>query len=274
MTESARLAAKIIQDRIRLKPQFGLILGSGLGALANQLTDSQVFDYPELPGFPPSSIKGQQAQLAVGGIEEVPVVCLQGRAHYYEGSDSNQILTYVRTLKLLGCHTVIITGAVGSLHAEVKPGQLILLKDHINWQGRNPLVGVNDPEFGPRFPDMSEAYDRQWRQQMAKVGHDLLLPLMEGIYLSVLGPGFETPAEVRLFREFGADVVAMSVVPEVIAARHCGLRVIGLVVVTNLAAGLTTIPQSHEETLQTAQRSTDQMISLIRAFMLSVKGSK
>lgn len=268
MTESAVIAAKIISERAGNRaPEFGIILGSGLSGLSQRLTDSVVFPYQDLPGFPVSSIEGQQPQLQIGRINQTPVVCLQGRAHYYEGCDSSEILTYVRTLKLLGCHTVIITGAVGSLHAEVKPGQLVLLKDHINFQGRNPLAGRNDNAFGTRFPDMSEAYDRQWRQQLEKIGHDLSMPLIEGIYISVLGPNFETPAEIRLFREFGADVIGMSVVPEVIAARHCGLRVIGLTVVSNLAAGLTITLQSHEETLLVAQQSAAQMIRLIQAFM-------
>lgn len=271
MTEAARISAKTIQDRIpNSSPKLGIILGSGLGALAERMSERTVIPYQELAGFPQRPIEGQQTQLVLGKMNQIPVVCLQGRAHYYEGCDSNHILTYVRTLKLLGCETVIITGAVGSLRSEIKPGQLVLLRDHINFQGRNPLAGVNDSQFGPRFPDMSEAYDRQWRQQLEKVGHDLSVSLMEGVYISVLGPNFETPAEIRMFREFGADVIGMSVVPEVIAARHCGLRVIGLAVVTNLAAGLTTTPQSHEETLLTAEQSTNQMIRLIQAFMASV----
>jgi xanthosine phosphorylase len=270
MTESANAAAKMILHRAAdFKPQFGIILGSGLSALATQMLDSVIFPYAELPGFPNRVIEGQCAQLSVGRLNQAPVVCLQGRAHYYEGCDSNHILTYIRTLKLLGCHTVIITGAVGSLRAEIQPGQLILLKDHINFQGRNPLEGINAAQFGQRFPDMSEAYDRQWRQQLAKVGHDLSLSLMEGIYISVLGPSFETPAEIRLFREFGADVIGMSVVPEVIAARHCGLRVIGLTIVTNIAAGLTTSLQSHEETLSTAEQATAKLVHLLQTFLES-----
>jgi purine-nucleoside phosphorylase len=272
MTDTARLCAETIRERLSadIVPQIGLILGSGLGALANETADPTQFPYTELPGFPASAIEGQHSRLTAGRIERTPVVCLEGRAHYYEGCDSSQILTYVRTLKLLGCHTVIVTGAVGSLHAEVKPGQLILLRDHINFLGRNPLAGVNDPAFGPRFPDMSEAYDRAWRRHLEKLGHELTISLMEGVYVSVLGPNFETPAEIQVFRAWGADVIGMSVVPEVLAARHCGLRVIGLTVVTNLAAGLTTTPQSHEETLCTAELSTTQMIRLLRAFMASV----
>lgn len=268
MTELAHISANIIRGRMgSFSPQFGIILGSGLNALARDLIEPVIFPYQDLPGFPVNLIEGHQAQLTAGLLNNVPVVCLQGRAHYYEGAESNQILTYVRTLKLLGCHTVIITGAVGSLHAEIKPGQLILLRDHINFQGRNPLAGPNDSEFGLRFPDMSEAYDRPWRQQLEKVGLGLSMLLMEGVYISVLGPSFETPAEIRVFRTLGADVIGMSVVPEVIAARHCGLRVIGLTVVTNLTAGLTTTLQSHEETLFHAQKSSTDMIRLIHSFM-------
>lgn len=272
MTELARFAVKVIHERVpHFNPKFGIILGSGLGALATEMQDRVVFPYTELPGFPTRAIEGQQAQLTVGRIHQVPVICLQGRAHYYEGCDSSEILTYIRTLKLLGCDSVIITGAAGSLRAEIQPGQLVLLKDHINFQGRNPLAGLNDNEFGPRFPEMLDAYDRHWSQYLAKVGGNLSIPLMEGVYISVLGPSFETPAEIRCFRNMGADVVGMSVVPDVIAARHCGLRVIGLAVVTNLAAGLSNIPPSHAETLRTAEQAAHQMISLLRSFMSQIK---
>lgn len=271
MTETAEVSAKIIRGRLAadFAPRIGVVLGSGLGALANEIANPVQISYQDLPGFPVSTIEGQHSRLTAGYIERTPVVCLEGRAHFYEGCEASQILTYVRTLKLLGCHTLIVTGAVGSLHAEIKPGQLILLRDHINFLGRNPLAGPNDTAFGPRFPDMSEAYDREWRRYLEKLGHDLTIPLMEGVYVSVLGPNFETPAEIQVFRAWGADVIGMSVVPEVLAARHCGLRVIGLTVVTNLAAGLTTTPQSHEETIATAELSTTQMIRLLRAFMKS-----
>jgi xanthosine phosphorylase len=268
MTETAYKAAeavsKIVPD---FKPAFGIILGSGLGELLQQIAQAKTISFQDLPGFPVNLIEGQKPELTAGFLQQVPVICLGGRAHYYEGCDSNHILTYIRTLKLLGCHTVIITGAVGSLRSEIKPGQLVLLRDHINFQGRNPLAGRNDPQFGERFPDMTEAYDKAWRLQIEKVAHDLSLSVMEGVYISVLGPSFETPAEIRLFREFGADVIGMSVVPEVIAARHCGLRVIGMTIVTNFTAGLTTVPQSHEETLITARQSTLQMIQLLQGFM-------
>lgn len=274
MTELSRLAVKVIHERLpHFNPRFGIILGSGLGALVTEMQDKVVFPYVDLPGFPSRVIEGQQAQLTAGRINQVPVICLQGRAHYYEACDSSEILTYIRTLKLLGCETIIITGAVGSLRAEIQPGQLVLLKDHINFQGRNPLVGKNDSEFGSRFPEMLDAYDRHWLQHLKKVGGDASISLMEGIYISVLGPSFETPAEIRCFRNMGADVVGMSVVPDVIAARHCGLRVIGLAVVTNLAAGLSNIAPSHEETLRTAEQAAHQMIALIRSFMKTIGNS-
>ncbi len=270
MTELAHLAANIIRShKSDFCPKFGIVLGSGLGALASQLTETETFAYKDLPGFPSSTIEGQKPQLTLGKLQQVPVVCLQGRAHYYEGVESIQILTYIRTLKLLGCHTVIITGAVGSLHTEIKPGQIVILKDHINFLGKNPLAGTNDASFGVRFPDMGDVYDRDWRQRLEKVGHDLSMSLMEGIYISVLGPSFETPSEIRVFRNMGADVIGMSVVPEVIAARHCGLKVIGLTVVTNLTAGLVNTPQSHEETLMLAEHSSGQVVRLLSAFMSS-----
>lgn len=270
MTEAARKAAQIIKQKTGgCLPEFGIILGSGLGALAEQIEHRHVFPYQDLPGFPICHVEGHKGELSIGWLNKKPVVCLQGRGHLYEGCNTEQICTYVRTLKLLGCHSVIITGAVGSLWPEIRPGQLILLSNHLNFQGVNPLVGINDPEFGPRFPDMSEVYDKPFRRQMEKIGHDLSIPLAEGIYISVLGPSFETSAEIHAFRILGADVIGMSVVPEVIVARHCGLKVIGLTVVVNLAAGLTNVPLSHEETIFMAQQSSHKMIQLIKSFIAS-----
>lgn len=272
MTQGARDATKIIHQRIvSCRPKFGVILGSGLSGFGDYVENKTVFSYQELPGFPLRQVEGHAGQLTVGTIGSVAVACMQGRAHFYEGAEAENILTYVRALKLLGCHTIIITGAVGSLRPEIQPGQIVLLSDHINFQGRNPLVGLNDESFGTRFPDMNEPYDKELRQKMEKIGHDLSIPLVEGVYISVLGPSFETPAEIRAFRVLGADVIGMSVVPEVIAARHCGLRVLGLAVVTNLAAGLASQPQSHEETVSVAEKSALQIVQLIKNFIVTTE---
>ncbi len=267
MTESAKQACRVIQEKRKLfVPKLGMILGSGLGDFVKQLENITEFDFRDLPGFPVCHVAGHKGKLILGAYQGVPIVCLQGRGHFYEGSTANKILTYVRTLKLLGCETVVITGAAGALHLEIKPGQLVLLKDHINFQGLNPLAGADSPDFGPRFFDMSEAYNKNLRQKMQHIALDLSISLMEGIYFAVLGPNFETPAEIRAFRTLGGDVIGMSVVPEVLAARHCGLQVLGLVVVTNLAAGLVQSTLSHEETLAVAGESAD-MMKLLHTFV-------
>lgn len=268
MTEFAKQACRIIQGkRPSFVPKLGIILGSGLGNFVEQLENITEFDFRDLPGFPICHVAGHKGKLILGTYQGVPIVCLQGRGHFYEGATADKILTYVRTLKLLGCETVVITGAAGALHLEIEPGQLVLLKDHINFQGINPLAGVNDPDFGLRFFDMSEAYNKNLRQKIQRLALDLSISLMEGIYFAVLGPNFETPAEIRAFRTLGGDVIGMSVVPEVLAARHCGLQVLGLVVVTNLAAGLVQEKLSHEETLAVASESTD-MMKLLNAFVV------
>ncbi len=267
MTESARKAYQIIKEaKPSFFPKLGIILGSGLGDFADQMENVAHFDFQDLPGFPLVKVPGHKGKLVLGTLQGVPLVCLQGRGHFYEGATSNEILTYVRTLKLLGCETLIITGAAGSLHLEMKPGQLVLIKDHINFQGINPLAGPNDYAFGDRFFDMSEAYSKVLRQKTQLIALDQSIAVMEGVYFGVLGPCFETPAEVRAFRALGGDVIGMSVVPEALAARHCGLKILGLIVVTNLASGLIQESLSHEETLAMAKKSTD-MVRLLKGFV-------
>jgi len=254
------------------QPRIGLILGSGLGALADDLEDAVAVAYADLPGFPRPTVEGHDGRMVLGRLEGLPVACLQGRVHLYEGVPASAVNVPVRTLKALGCEILVLTNAAGSLRAEIGAGAIALIADHINLQGQNPLVGANGDAIGPRFPDLSEVYDPALREQLARIAEGLGVELASGVYLAVLGPSFETPAEIRAFRALGADLIGMSTVPEAISARHAGLRVVGLSVVTNLAAGLAAGPLSHEETLGQASAAAASLAKVLRAFCRELAG--
>ncbi len=248
------------------QPRVGLILGSGLGALADALEDPIAVAYADLPGFLQPSVEGHEGRIVLGRLEGLPVACLQGRAHLYEGVPAATVNGPIRTLKALGCEILVLTNAAGSLRPEVGAGAIALIEDHINFAGQNPLVGANDDEIGPRFPDLTQVYDPALRVQLARIATEQGIELPTGVYLAVLGPSFETPAEIRAFRALGADLVGMSTVPEAISAHHAGLRVVGLSAVTNLAAELTANALSHEETLEQAARAAAKLGLILRAF--------
>ncbi len=208
--------------------------------------------------------------MILGYLNKIPIICCQGRIHLYEGVQANDFKLFIRTLKCLGCHTVIMTNAVGSLNKNVGAGQLVLISDHINLQPMNPLTGPNDEEFGPRFFAMDDAYDPGIRHIIQQTAKALSIPLNEGVYLGVLGPNFETPAEIRAFRQLGADVVGMSTLPEVIVARHCGLKVAVISVVTNLAAGLSKAPITHEGTVHFATKASNTLGRLLEAAIVPI----
>lgn len=245
------------------KAQVGMILGSGLGVLAEQLEEATVIPFSDLPGLPTATVAGHGGHLYLGYLHGVPVACLQGRIHLYEGVDYTQIKTLIRILKVLGVTDLIITNSAGSLRADVGIGDVVAIHDHINMQFHNPLVGPNDDDFGPRFVGMENAYDSQLRSQFHAVAEQNNLTLHEGVYIGVIGPSFETPAEINAYRILGADVVGMSTVADVIIARHCGLRVITLSGITNLAAGMNKESLSHDVTLAGAKLVTDKMAQLI-----------
>jgi xanthosine phosphorylase len=264
----ARTADDVIRARIPdFAPRVGLILGSGLGGIAAAIEAATAVEYAHLPGFPAPSIEGHAGRLLLGRFAGVEVACLQGRVHLYEGVPAAAVNVLPRTLKALGCEILILTNAAGSLRPEIEPGAIAVIEDHINLLGQNPLVGPNDPTVGLRFPDMSEVYDRQLRTQARAVAARLGLPLCSGVYLAILGPSFETPAEIRAFRALGADLVGMSTVPEAISARHCGLRVAGFSIVTNLAAGLGDQILSHEQTLAVAAEAADRLQRLLEGLL-------
>jgi xanthosine phosphorylase len=261
-------AAEVIQARKPgFAPRVALILGSGLGVLAEQMTDAVSISYAELPGFPISTVHGHAGELVLGELAGVPVVCMKGRGHFYEGYGAGVMTSAVRTFKLIGCEMLFVTNAAGSLRPEVDAGSVVVLSDHINLLPGSPMSGPNDERFGPRFFSMANAYDAELRSLIKETAAARGITLNEGVYLACPGPNFETAAEIRAFKTLGADVVGMSVVPEVIAARHCGLKVAGVSAVTNLAEGLTPFPLSHEQTLKYAAIAAKDLVTLIHSFI-------
>jgi xanthosine phosphorylase len=247
-------------------PKLGLILGSGLGGLADAAEDAIELDYAGLPGFPEPGVAGHGGQLVLGHLGGLPVAFLQGRKHIYEGGDPGAMRAPVRALRRAGAEALLVTNAAGSLRVESPPGSLMAIADHINMLGVNPLTGLNDDDVGPRFPSMQDAYDPALRRQLQSCAAQLGIELPEGVYLAAHGPSFETPAEIRAFRTLGADAVGMSTVPEVILARHCGLRVAAVSAITNLAEGMSGEKLSHEHTLANADAAAADLARLITAF--------
>jgi xanthosine phosphorylase len=260
-------AAAVIAERAPgFAPRLGIVLGSGLGAVAEALADAVTIPYAELPGFPQPGIAGHAGTLALGTLSGLPVAVMQGRRHVYEGGDPGAMRVPVRTLKRAGAVALLVTNAAGSLREDVGPGALMAIADHINMLGVNPLTGPNDEAVGPRFPSLRDAYDPDLRHVLATTAGALGITLAQGVYLATAGPSFETPAEIRAFRTLGADAVGMSTVPEVILARHCGLRVIGVSAITNLAEGMGGEELSHEQTLRNADVAARDLVRLVERF--------
>jgi len=247
-------------------PRLAIVLGSGLAGVVERLTDPLAIDYARLPGFPRPSVAGHPGTLVLGTLGGVPVACLQGRRHVYEGGDAGAMRVPLRTLRALGADTLLVTCAAGSLRPDVGPGRLLAIADHVNLLGVNPLTGANDDAVGPRFPSLRDAYDPRLRAVLHAQADALAIDLADGVYLATAGPSFETAAEIRAFARLGADAVGMSTVPEVILARHCGLRVAALAAITNLAEGLGGEPLSHEQTLRVAARADGDLTRLVERF--------
>ncbi len=250
-----------------LEPRLGLMLGSGLGELADRLSDRVQIPYRDLPGFHAGGLAGHAGALVLGRLAGQPVVIFSGRWHVYEGIEGGAITTPIRTLKALGAELLVLTNAAGSLRPEAGPGSLVCLSDHVNLLGFNPLTGPNDDASGPRFPSLRDAYDPELRARLHAAAEALGIELHDGVYLAVAGPSFETPAEIRAFRALGADLVGMSTVPEVIAARHAGLRVAAVSAVTNLAEGMGGEELSHDQTLRVAKEGAARLGPLIERFL-------
>lgn len=261
----AEAAAKFILKKTKLRPKIALVLGSGLGAFANEFAHAVKIPYAKVPNFPQTTAIGHAGQLIIGAVGTTEVAGMQGRVHLYEGYSAKDVSFPVRVFARMGVKAIILTNAAGGIRKDFTQGQLVVISDHINLQGANPLCGPNDGNFGPRFPDMSKAYDKEFRALTLAEGRRLGVELGEGVYAALAGPSYETPAEIRFLRSIGADLVGMSTVPEVIAARHSGIRVLGISCVTNAAAGVLDQPLEHKEVLETAERVKDEFIGLLRA---------
>jgi purine-nucleoside phosphorylase len=260
-------AVRTIRERTELEPHVGLILGSGLGGLADEIEDGVEISYGDIPGWPASTAIGHAGVLVLGTVEDVPVAVMRGRAHLYEGIAADRAVFGVRVLGRLGVRTLVVTNAAGGIDESYGPGQLVLISDHVNLMGMSPLVGPNDEELGPRFPDMSDAYDPELRARAREAAARLGLEVGEGVYAAWLGPQFETPAEIRFMRAVGADLAGMSTVPEVIAARHMGIRCLGISVVTNMAAGVGDGRLAHDEVLAVAAEAQPRLTAVLRQLL-------
>jgi purine-nucleoside phosphorylase len=258
-------AAQYILSKSRLRPKIAVVLGSGLGAFGNELTNATPIPYRKIPGFPNPTIEGHAGRLVIGKVNEIPVAVMQGRVHTYEGYSAREVVYPMRVLRQMQIQAAILTNAAGAINLNFSQGALVIIRDHLNLNGPNPLVGPNDNRFGPRFPDMSEAYCKRYREIALTEGRKLGLDVSEGVYAAVSGPSYETPAEIRYLRTIGADMVGMSTVPEVIVARHMGVRVLGISCVTNMAAGIRDQPITHAEVIETGERVKGQFVALLRS---------
>jgi purine-nucleoside phosphorylase len=260
-------ARSYLAERVTVLPELGVILGSGLGAFADLIEEKQVIPYKDIPHFPTSTVEGHAGQLVFGKAAGRKVVVMQGRFHYYEGYTMHEVTFPIRVMQVLGVTGLVVTNAAGGINTDFHPGDLILIKDHLNLMGDNPLRGVNLSNLGPRFPDLSEAYNKDWRQKALVVAKELGMILQEGVYAAMSGPYYETPAEIRFLRASGADMVGMSTVPEVIVANHGGMRVLGISCVTNMAAGILPQKLSHAEVMETAGRIEKQFVRFVQALV-------
>jgi purine-nucleoside phosphorylase len=265
--QRADSAAQFILSTTSLRPNIGLILGSGLGAFADSLSDTARVPYAQIPAFPRSTAIGHAGQMVLGNAGAIAVAAMQGRVHLYEGYSAEEVAFPIRVFGRMGVRAVVLTNAAGGINLKYQQGALVLIKDHINLQGENPLIGPNDERFGPRFPDMTHAYTRAYGRAAQEEASKLGLLLEDGVYAALLGPSYETPAEIRYLRTIGADLVGMSTVAEVIAARHMGIKVLAISCVTNMAAGILDQPLSHQEVIETGEKVRGQFEALLRAVL-------
>ena len=267
LLNNIKTAVEFIQKKSKYTPEIGLILGSGLGSLADSIEDAEYYDYSSLPNFPVSTVEGHAGRLVIGKLKGKIVVAMQGRFHFYEGYSMTDVTFPVRVMKLLGVKTLVVTNAAGAVNTSFSPGDLMIITDHINLSGSNPLIGRNLDSFGVRFPDMSEAYNKNLGSLVKDVASSQGLDIKEGVYAMMSGPTYETPAEIRMVRVMGADAVGMSTVPEVIIAKHSGMNVIGISCLTNMAAGILDQPLNHEEVIETSNMAKNNFINLMTSLI-------
>lgn len=262
--DRATRAANFIREQYKSELEVGIVLGSGLGAFADEIEECVKIPYAEIPHFARSTVEGHAGRLVLGKVEGINVVAMQGRFHYYEGYSMEEVTFPHRVMGLLGIKSLILTNAAGGINVDFEPGMLMLICDHLNLLGTNPLIGRNDERFGARFPDMTFVYDRDYQELVIQEAKTLGIKMRRGVYAALTGPSYETPAEIRLFRIFGADAVGMSTVPEAIVARQMGIKVIGISCITNLAAGVTDEPINHAEVMETGNRVKETFKELLR----------
>ncbi|WP_422387422.1 purine-nucleoside phosphorylase [Alkalicoccus halolimnae] len=266
--QAVKDAQTFIEKKLKgKKPEIGLILGSGLGVLGDEITSPEVIKYEDIPGFPSSTVAGHKGQLVIGELEGKTVAAMQGRFHYYEGYDMDLVTLPIRVMKAVGIDTLIVTNAAGGINEEFSPGNLMLIEDHINQFGTNPLIGPNDEELGVRFPDMSQAYSKELLKIASETAKERDISVQRGVYVGTTGPSYETPAEVRMLRILGGDAVGMSTVPEVIAARHSEMNVLGISCISNMAAGILDQPLAHSEVIETTERVKIDFLALVKSIV-------
>lgn len=268
--ERAEHATRVIRSRISVEPRIALVLGSGLGSFADDFEESVAIPYEEIPGFVRSTAQGHVGRLVIGKIDSVPVLAMQGRVHYYEGYSLEEVTFPIRTFGLLGVKTLVLTNAAGGINVQLTQGALMVISDHVNLMGVNPLRGPNDERFGPRFPDMSAVYSHELQELVVDEAKAIGVEVRRGIYGGLSGPSYETPAEIHLLRTLGADAVGMSTVPEAIVARHMGLEVLGISCITNMAAGISDEPINHEEVMATGDRVRETFAELLRRVISAI----
>lgn len=267
MLEKIKKTTEFLKSKVDLKPEIGIVLGSGLGNLGNEINPVAVIPYKEIPNFPISTVMGHGSNLIFGTLEGKNVVAMQGRFHYYEGYTMQEITFPIRVMKALGVQSLFLSNAAGGMNPDFEVGDIMLIVDHINFMGTNPLIGPNHDELGPRFPDMSEPYSKKFINLAKQCANNLNIPIKEGVYVAVTGPNFETPAEYKFFRIIGGDAVGMSTVPEVIVAAHSGLPVFGVSIITDLGGFEDIQPISHEEVLKAADAAEPKLSAIIKAML-------
>ena len=263
----AESAAAFLLSQTSMRPKIGLVLGSGLGAFADDLTEATRIPYAQIPSFPRSTAVGHAGQMVIGKAGGIAVAAMQGRVHLYEGYAAVKVAFPTRVLGRMGIRALILTNAAGGINTQFKQGALVVISDHINLQGQNPLVGANDERFGARFPDMTQVYSKPYREIALQAARKLGKTVHQGVYAGLLGPSYETPAEIRYLRTIGADLVGMSTIPEAIAARHMGIKILAISCVTNMAAGILDQPLNHEEVLETGRRVQGDFVALLNAVL-------
>ncbi|MDX8290751.1 purine-nucleoside phosphorylase [Metabacillus indicus] len=264
MLQEIKQSAEFMKEKVKNLPEIGLILGSGLGVLADEIENPVKIPYEDIPNFPVSTVEGHAGQLVFGTLKGANVAAMQGRFHFYEGYDMKKVTFPVRVLKEMGVKTIIVTNAAGGVNESFEPGDLMIISDHINNMGTSPLIGPNDSDLGVRFPDMSQAYNRELRTLAKNAASELGINVQEGVYVGNTGPAYETPAEVRLARVLGGDAVGMSTVPEVIVANHAGMKVLGISCISNMAAGILDQPLSHDEVMETTEMVKTNFLNLVK----------